>query len=202
MKVRESGMPDEETWETFFSPPDILWALGIDSSIRDLAEFGCGYGTFTLPAAETITGTLYAIEIETRLISIVKDKIRTHGIRNVLCIHRDFISEGTGLDDDSVDYVMLFNILHDERPDRILREAYRIVKPGGKIGIIHWNYDQSTPRGPPMEIRPRSGECREWAEEAGFQYVTKYDLKPYHYGLVFSKPSFLLTHEAADVRYE
>ncbi len=190
MKVRESGMPDEEIWETFFSPTDIFWALGIDSSIRDLAEFGCGYGTFTLPAAETISGTLYAVEIDPHLISIVKDKIRIHGVRNILCIHRDFISEGTGLDDDSVDYVMLFNILHDERPDRILREAYRIVKPGGKIGIIHWNYDQSTPRGPPMEIRPRSGQCREWAEEAGFRYVTNYDLKPYHYGLVFLRPSF------------
>jgi SAM-dependent methyltransferase len=187
MKVRESGMPDEEIWETFFSPPDIFRALGIDSSIRDLAEFGCGYGTFTLPAAESISGSLYAIEIDPRLISIVKDKIRIHGVRNVLCIHRDFMSEGTGLDDDSVDYVMLFNILHDERPDRILREAYRIVKPGGKIGIIHWNYDQSTPRGPPLEIRPRPGQCREWAEEAGFRYITNYDLKPYHYGLVFLK---------------
>lgn len=189
MKVRESGMPDEKLWETFFSSPDIFHALGINNSVRDLAEFGCGYGTFTLPAAEAISGTLYAVEIDPHLVSLVKDKIRNQGIRNIVCVHRDFLSEGIGLDNDSVDYVMLFNILHDERPERILMEAYRIVKPGGKIGIIHWKYDQNTPRGPPMEIRPRSGQCREWAEEVGFRHVASCDLRPYHYGLVFSKPS-------------
>jgi len=189
MKVRESGMPDEKVWVTFFSPPDIFRALGIDRSIRDLAEFGCGYGTFTLPAAEVISGTLYAIEIDPLLVSLVKDKIKNQGIQNVVCVKRDFLSEGTGLVNDSVDYVMMFNILHDERPDQILREAYRIVKPGGKIGIIHWNYDQSTPRGPPMEIRTKPGQCRKWAEEAGFRHVAICDLKPYHYGFVFSKPS-------------
>ncbi len=188
MKVRESGMPDEKLWETFFSALDIFCALGIDRSVRDLAEFGSGYGTFTLPAAEAISGTLYAIEIDPHLVSIVKDKTRNHGILNIVCVHRDFLSEGTGLDNDSVDYVMLFNILHDELPERILREAYRIVKPGGKIGIIHWNYDQNTPRGPPMEIRPRPGLCRAWAEEAGFRHVASCDIRPYHYGLVFSKP--------------
>jgi len=67
----------------------------------------------------------------------------------------DFIADGSGCADASVDYVMLFNILHDERPKRILREAYRILTPGGRVGIIHWKYDSSTPRGPPMEIRPK-----------------------------------------------
>lgn len=189
MKVRESGMPDEELWETFFSPIDIFRALKINKSVCDLAEFGSGYGTFTFPAAEAISGTLYAIEIDPCLVSLVKDKIRNHRTHNVVCVHRDFLTEGTSLDDNSVDYVMLFNILHDERPDQILREAYRIVKPGGKIGILHWNYDQSTPRGPPMEIRPKPGQCREWAEVAGFRHVATHDLKPYHYGFVFSKPS-------------
>jgi ubiquinone/menaquinone biosynthesis C-methylase UbiE len=53
-----------------------------------------------------------------------------------------------------VDYAMLFNILHAEQPERLLREARRILAPHGLLGIIHWNYDPSTPRGPSMEIRP------------------------------------------------
>lgn len=182
-------MPDEELWKTFFSPPDIFRALEINKSVCDLAEFGCGYGTFTFPAAEAISGTLYAIEIDPLFVHLIKDKIRNYGTHNVVCVYRDFLAEGTSLGDDSVDYAMMFNILHDERSDRILREAYRIVKPGGKIGIIHWNYDQSTPRGPPMEIRPKPGQCRKWAEEAGFRHVATHDLRPYHYGFVFSKPS-------------
>jgi len=30
---------------------------------------------------------------------------------------------------------MLFNILHADRPDALLREAYRILAAGGKLGI-------------------------------------------------------------------
>ena len=32
MKVRESGMPDEEVWSEFFEPKSILKILGINKS--------------------------------------------------------------------------------------------------------------------------------------------------------------------------
>jgi len=189
MKVRESGMPDEGLWETFFTPEKILQVLGFTQSVRDAADFGCGYGTFTIPAAKIISGTLYAIDIEPDMIERVREKAEKLGIHNIRYILRDFIAEGSGLGDNSVDYVMLFNILHDERPNRILKEGFRILKPGGKVGIIHWNYDNTTPGGPPMEIRPRPEQVRQWANDAGFRYKNICDLKPYHYGFVFEKPT-------------
>ena len=51
MKVRDSGMPDEDMWAGFFEPAKVLTTLGLDRDVRDLVEFGCGYGTFTLAAA-------------------------------------------------------------------------------------------------------------------------------------------------------
>lgn len=77
---------------------------------------------------------------------------------------RDFVADGSGLPDGSADYVMLFNILHREQPETLLREAWRILSPRGRLGIMHWNYDPTTPRRPSMEIRPRPEQCREWAE--------------------------------------
>ena len=91
------------------------------------------------------------------------------GLRNVHIYLRDFLSEGTGLPPASMDYAMLFNILHAEQPERLLRESHRILVPGGLLGIIHWNYDPTTPRGPSMEIRPRPEQCRDWAEQEGFR---------------------------------
>jgi hypothetical protein len=37
----------------------------------------------------------------------------------------------------------------------LLREAFRILRPHGVLGVIHWVHDARTPRGPDLRIRPR-----------------------------------------------
>ena len=187
MKVRESGMPNEEMWSEFFKPKMILRTLGIDNRVRDIVDFGCGYGTFTIPVAQVVKGKVYALDIEPEMIEETKRKAEEGKLGNVEVILRDFISKGSGLEKESVDYVMLFNILHTDKPERLLREAYRILRKGGKLGIIHWNYDSTTPRGPPMKIRPKPEQCIEWARNSGFNHPERYDLRPHHYGIVLTK---------------
>lgn len=189
MKVRDSGMPDETMWAGFFQPKAILSAFGIDSRVGDLVEFGCGYGTFTLAAARMVSGTIHALDIEPDLIILVQDKCRQAKIANVKATVRDFIGEGSGLDDCSMDAALLFNILHHDDPVGLMREAWRVLKPGASLAVIHWNYDPTTPRGPAMAIRPRPEQCRDWGTRAGFAVDVRspFDLPPYHYGLHFRK---------------
>jgi len=187
MKIRESGMPDQNMWEKFFDPQKIITLLGINKQIQDVAEFGCGYGTFTIPVAKTISGMIYAFDIEEEMIQITTEKAQKQKLNNAKIVLRDFMAQGCGLLDASVDYVMLFNILHLNNPTVLLREAWRILKLGGKLGIIHWNYDPATPRGPSMEIRPKPEDCIKWAEGVGFRCFIRHDLKPYHYGIVLVK---------------
>jgi ubiquinone/menaquinone biosynthesis C-methylase UbiE len=187
VRIRESDMPNEAEWNQFFDPVQVLSQLGLNHHVVNVADFGCGYGTFTIPAARLIAGKIYAFDIDPEMVKEVKTKAETLKLSNVAVFLRDFISEGSGLGDATVDYVFLFNILHLEKPESLLNESYRILKDGGKVGIIHWNYDSTTPRGPPMSIRPRSEQCRSWAESVGFVFEGKIDLKPYHYGLVLRK---------------
>jgi len=187
MKIRESGMPERDMWETFFSPAEILAKLGLNSQMSDVAEFGCGYGTFTIPAAKVIKGKIYALDLEPDMIRMTNDEAKKQGLSNVQTIQRDFMAEGSGLPDESVDYVMLFNILHLEKPMILINEAKRILRGNGKLGIIHWNYDPKTPRGPSMDIRPKPEDCVRWVESAGFIGAVRHDLKPYHYGIVLIK---------------
>jgi ubiquinone/menaquinone biosynthesis C-methylase UbiE len=186
MKGRESGMPPQEMWENFFNPLEILKTMGLGEA-KDAVEFGCGYGTFTIPAARTIRGTIYAIDIESEMTEATEKEAENEGLYNVKTMSRDFMSEGTGLPSESVDYVMLFNILHIENPEIMLHEAWRILKQCGKLGIIHWNHDAATPRGPSMDIRPKPSDCINWAQSVGFVQPKQYDLKPYHYGIVVGK---------------
>ena len=184
MKTRESGMPDEGTWDSYFDPEAILDRLQIRSC--DVVEFGCGFGTFTLPAAKRTTGIVYALDIDPGMVALVRSKAAAAKLENIRSILRDFMVEGTGLPDASADYAMVFNILHCEEPVSLLREARRILRPGGLLGIMHWRYDETTPRGPSMEIRPRPEQCLGWALETGFTLLPPgiVDLPPYHYGMV------------------
>lgn len=190
MKVRDSGMPNEEMWTVFFDPAKVLEVLGLNRGVQDLVEFGCGYGTFTLAAARIATGTVYALDIEPEMVEVVLQKCAATDIANVQASVRDFVAKGTGLADNSMDAALLFNILHHEEPVALMKEALRVLKPNGMLAVIHWNYDPETPRGPAMEIRPRPEQCISWGREAGFHFneQSRYDLPPYHYGLLFRKP--------------
>lgn len=188
MKIRESGMPDAAIWDTFFDPDVVLKKSGLTSDCPNLVEFGCGYGTFTLPAARLIHGLVHSFDIDKAMTSRVERSAKQQGINNIRCVARDFISDGTGLDNASMDHAMVFNILHNEDPSSLLREAHRVLKTAGTLGVIHWIPDPSTPRGPPMEIRPSPDQCIQWAADVGFSLLGNViALPPYHYGLRFSK---------------
>lgn len=190
MKGRESGMPVEEYWETFFDASCIVRKVDCAESRLGLVEFGCGYGQFTLPAARIIKGPVFALDIEPEMVTTTRQKAREEGLENVSVELRDFVEHGTGRPESSVDYAMLFNILHIENPVRLLEEARRILVPGGKVGIIHWRSDVATPRGPSLEIRPKPEECRSWCEQAGLAFVRSEPLSccSYHFGLVLERP--------------
>jgi SAM-dependent methyltransferase len=156
----------------------------------DVVEFGCGYGTFTLPAARAVTGRVFALDIDPVMVAATEQKAREAGQTNVVARVRDFVADGTGLADAAVGYAMLFNILHIEDPVGLLREARRVLAPGGRVGIVHWRRDRPTPRGPSLDIRPTTDQCRAWAEEAGLEFVRAEDLCccSWHWGLAMRSP--------------
>ena len=172
-------------WERFFDGRQILAKLDFNDFEADVVDFGCGYGTFSVAAARLTSGAVHALDIDPEMINATATRAASLGVGNVKAIERDFVAEGTGLPDASTDYALLFNILHAEDPIGLLREAWRVLRPGGKVSVIHWVYDAATPRGPDLSIRPRPAQCRTWVRRAGFELLLpEVVLLPYHYGLV------------------
>ncbi|ABV37731.1 methyltransferase type 11 [Shewanella sediminis HAW-EB3] len=188
MKARESGMPEEDSWASFFEVDKAIERLLPQDTLNgDWVEFGCGYGTFTLPASQRITGTLKALDIEPDMIHRINQLSAEHCLNNIEAEKRDFVQFGTGLSDQTQSGAMIYNLLHLDDPVDLLREAYRTLKVGGCLSVIHWRGDIPTPRGPALEIRPSPEQCCEWIEAAGFKHIQAIDLAdccPYHFGLL------------------
>jgi len=188
MKVRDSGMPDRASWESFFEPTEILELLSFPTG-GDVVDFGCGYGTFTLAAAALGTGRVYAVDIDPEMVRATAKRTQEAGLFDVQVIERDFVARGSGLPDGSCTYAMLFNILHAEDAVGLLRQAHDILRPGGLVAVIHWIPDPGTPRGPALHIRPTPQQCQQWMQAAGFDTAGPVvNLPPYHYGLVGRRP--------------
>jgi len=189
MKLRESGMPDETYWETLFDVPRILDRLEIDRRLRDVVELGCGYGTFTLPVARRVAGVVSTCDIDPAMVARTLRRAAAEGLNNIRAEVRDVLADGFGVPLSSQDAALLFNILHAEGPVCLLREAARVVRPGGFVHVIHWRHDPATPRGPSLEIRPRPEQIVVWASQTGLlePIGTVLDLPPWHYGLRFKR---------------
>ena len=180
--------PQKICGHPYFNINLILSELQIDTEINDLVEIGCGYGTFTIPTAKKISGNLYAFDIEEEMIDIVTQKLNNESVSNVILEHRDILTQTTGLADNSVDYVMIFNILHHESPIEFINEAYRILKSNGKVGIIHWRSDVETPRGPQLNIRPKPDQILNWVDKKKYSLLKKpAAIEPDHFGLILVK---------------
>ena len=177
-------MPEESLWATFFSPWEVLRTLGLHAMTDAVVDFGCGYGTFAVAAAKTIRGQVLAFDIDPHMVARTRAYAAEMGLTNVVATQRDFVADGTGLPAETADYAMLFNILHAEQPEGLTREAYRILRPGGTLAVTHWRFDERTPRGPSLDIRPLPEQCVQWCTNACFEVSANavIDLPPFHYG--------------------
>ena len=178
-----------EQWDSYIDAAGILRALGCGHWSGDLIEFGCGYGTFTISAAQRVSGTVHALDIDPLMVAATKWRVARLGLKNVVVEQRDFVATGCGREPRSASSALLFNILEIEDPVGLLKEAHRVLRRGGQVAIIHWNYDVRTPRGPPLNIRPRPEQCRAWGKEAGLRWVRDVGLprSPWHWGMLLER---------------
>ena len=74
----------------------------------------------------------------------------------------------TGLDDSIADVCFLRLLLHEvEQPEKVLAEAYRLLKPGSKTVALEWRYEPDT-QGPPQSERISKDEIEQLFNQAGY----------------------------------
>lgn len=119
----------------FFKPrKDIVKEVDIKKGFHVL-DYGCGSGSYITAVAELIgkSGKVYALDIQPLAIAMVKKIVATKQLTNVETILSD---RKTGLADDSIDRVLLYDVFHDlTDPDDVLEELHRVLKLDGILSF-------------------------------------------------------------------
>jgi ubiquinone/menaquinone biosynthesis C-methylase UbiE len=172
----------------FLNPEQTIKQLNIEKGMV-IADFGCGAGYFTVPLAKIVgeQGKIYALDVLETALESVRSRAKLEGLLNIETKRCNLeVSVGSGIDNNSVDWILLHNILFqsDDKSD-IIKEAVRILKKGGKISAIDWKENQ--PMGPSKELVVSIESVKKIAEQSGLKFRSEMNVDNYHWGMIFEK---------------
>ncbi|MBU1131552.1 class I SAM-dependent methyltransferase [Patescibacteria group bacterium] len=155
------------------------------------ADLGCGsMAFFTLEAAKLVgnKGQIFACDILKDVLSSVESKARQEGLYNIKTVWTNLeIAGASKIPAESVDYAFLVNTLFQTQKHlEMLQEAYRLLKPAGKLLLIEWS-PAGGPVGPVKSLRLAQSDVERMAAEVGFTKEKSFAAGQYHYGIIFVK---------------
>ena len=78
------------------------------------------------------------------------------------------------------------NLFQAEAKDRVLVEAYRVLRQGRKLAVIEWETG-TYQLGPPVSLRVPGETIKNCAMNAGFTFIENFPAGSHHYGLLYKK---------------
>ena len=141
---------------------EFLKKIGIKSG-QTVLDFGCGKGNYTLPAAKIVEkeGIVYALDKNSETLVQLGERAKKEGLTNIKRINTSGKID-TGLRNDSIDAVLLYDIIHLVGKDdsstlkdrkKLYKEAHRLIKPSGMLSVYPTHLKTHTDVGSIEEIR-------------------------------------------------
>ena len=159
----------------FLDSDEILNELDLKGN-ETFMDAGCGDGHNAIKVLEDYAheGTVYAVDIYDASIEDMETYKKENKVENLINIEADITEGIPGVEDGSIDVVLLVNVFHGFKASRKLDEAVeelgRIVSDDGKIAIMDYKAWE-VPKGPPTKMRSSPAELEELFNKHGLKQV-------------------------------
>ncbi|MDR3700117.1 MAG: class I SAM-dependent methyltransferase [Candidatus Sulfopaludibacter sp.] len=175
--------PERESEE---HPDEALKAIGIvKGSI--VADIGAGSGFMTLRLAKLAgpSGKVYAVDIQPRMLDLLRENLRKQKIANVEPVLGAI--DDPKLPPSAVDLVLLVDVYHEfSEPQKMLRHIREALKPDGRLVLLEYRGED-----PDVPIRPEHkmtvAQVKAELEPEGFRLDRVKENLPRQHILIFRK---------------
>ncbi len=141
----------------FLDSDEILTELNLKGD-ETFLDAGCGDGYISKKAIDEYLpqGKVYAVDAYGESIRNLQEYVEKNNIQNLIPVEADITKAIAGVDDESVDVVLMLNVFHgfadSSQKEDVITELKRITKSDGRIAIMDFKPIEGT-KGPPIDIR-------------------------------------------------
>ncbi len=172
--------PERAAWQ---KPDEVIRALGLREGAV-ACDVGAGPGVFALLLARAVgnRGRVHAIDVDPRMIELLRERTRAAGLSNVNAV---LAEDGeVALPPEPCDAILVVNAFH-HFPDGpgALRRLAGTLRPGGVLANVDFHAGD-LPVGPPPEHKISREAFLEAAAAAGLEVAREETFLPYQYFLV------------------
>ena len=150
----------------FLDSDEIIKELNLNGN-ETFMDAGCGDGHNAIKILEDYNhkGLVYAVDVYDASIEDMDTYKSENNVENLINIEADITKGIPGVEDESVDVVLMVNVFHGFKASRTIDEAIeelkRIIKKDGKIAIMDYKA-WDVPNGPPTPVRSSPDELEEF----------------------------------------
>lgn len=137
-----------------------------------IADLGAGEGTVSQLFAKRAARVI-AVDNSEKMVEFGSDLARKHNLRNLEYRLGDL--ESLPIDDDSVDLALFSQSLHHaQHPRKAVAEAWRILKPGGRIAVldlVRHHYEQAREMYADLWLGFTEAELQQFLKQSKFRNI-------------------------------
>jgi SAM-dependent methyltransferase len=154
-----------------------------------VADIGCGTGYITRRLAQATgpRGRVYAVDIQTEMLTLLTNRLAKEGIHNVTPILGT--NQDARLTSASVDLAILVDVYHEfDYPYEMMTGLVRSLKPGGRIALVEFRGED--PSVPIKELHKMTqAQVRKEMSVHALEWVETLNELPWQHVIVFRKKS-------------
>lgn len=175
---------------SFVDPKAVIRALP-EEPRGTIVDFGCGAGYFSIEFARAVgdEGHVVAIDVLPSALEALESQIQLFGLKNITTKRANLERDGgSGLSSNSADWAIAKDMLfQNDQKDVILREIFRVLKPGRFAIIMEWGSASRLNVGPKAGSRIEPEELKKMLSDTGFSDVRDIPVGTFHYAFLVSK---------------